>query len=288
MAKKASRPAPLAEVPTEANPRERIGGNNPPVTLPDAATLKETLPITYAQAAATVTDMLAEARENIPAIIQTDEEFAVVTRTVVTMRNQAAAIEAARVKEKAEYLAAERTVDGFFKGLNDRLTTGMAVIGKRGDVYNQAKIARERAERERAAREAEEKARQEREEAERLQREADKARSKKKAAELTEQHTEQEAAAAVAVQQAQTAREAAAASSADIARQRFDSGHMATARQVGYVEITDYDKLPLELLRPYIKRDALDAAVKAYAKMTQYKASIPGAIIDMRDDTVYR
>lgn len=270
------------------NPRERIGGNNPPGLIADADSIKESLPVEYADMAESVTNLLADANRDIPKIITSDEELAVVTRTVVALRTKVQGVEAARVKEKAPYLASERIIDNFFKAMATRLDTAMTVIGKRGHLYNTEKLERERIERARLAREAEDKARAEREEAERMAREAERARSKKKAAELAEQQADQAAAAAVAAQQAQAAREAAGASSADMARQRFDSGHMATARQVAYADVTDYDKLPLDKLRPYIPRDALDKAVKAFARMTQHKEALPGADIGFRDDTVYR
>ena len=75
---------------------------------------------------------------------------------------------------------------------------------------------------------------------------------------------------------------------ADIIRARTDSGVLTTMAQVGYVEITNSDELDMKALWPFIKEDAKLAALKAYAKIKNYKATMPGAIIEMRDSTVIR
>lgn len=284
------------------NPREVIGGNNPPELIADAAGLNAKLPVDYAQSLQETSKALADANRDIPKIVENDTQMAVVTRTVVELRRLIQTIDSHRVKEKAPYLAAERAVDTFFKGMTDRLETAKTVIEKRGNIYNQQKAAAERAERERQAREATERLRQEQEEAARIAREkaeaeaaAARARNPDRKEELREavgaiedKLIDQSAQVQVAATIAQEAAQAASEKTAELVRTRFDGGYMATGRQVGYVEITDYDLLPLDKLRPYIPRDALEKAVKAFARQTQHKESLPGAIIEMRDATVYR
>lgn len=292
-------PAPLAEI--DENPRAVIGGNMGPSLFTSEA-INALLPDQYRDLAANVTKMLANAREEIPDKILTIEQQAVVTRTVVTMRDELTKILSHHKKEKEPYLRAGQAVDQFFFSMRDRLTKAKEIIEKRGDGFTQRQLAAERAEREQREREATERARKAQEEADLLAQQqrdaeaaAERARSKKKTEELTEaaeqladDRVEADARAAVAAQAADDARREADAKAADIVRTRFDSGHMSTARQVGYADVTDYNLLPLEVLRPYIKQAELERAVKAYAKMTDYSATIAGANIGKRDGTVYR
>ena len=56
-------------------------------------------------------------------------------------------------------------------------------------------------------------------------------------------------------------------SAADLSRQRTASGALATAKTEWVFEITDYDAIPLDKLRSYIKRDAIEAAIRMAIKM---------------------
>ena len=55
-----------------------------------------------------------------------------------------------------------------------------------------------------------------------------------------------------------------------------------------YVEILDASKLDLDKLRPYLPQEALLKALRAWARITEHKQPMAGAIIEMRADTVYR
>ncbi len=75
---------------------------------------------------------------------------------------------------------------------------------------------------------------------------------------------------------------------AEQVRERFDSGVLNTMAKKPYVEITDVALLDLNALRPYIKEDALLAALKAWGKVTSHRKTMPGAIVELRAETVIR
>ncbi len=82
----------------------------------------------------------------------------------------------------------------------------------------------------------------------------------------------------------------ASGSTADLSRSRSDLGTIATVSGRWKVTVTDYDALPIDLLRPHIARDALDAAAFRYMQSltdTDKKANnVPG--IDFEYDEATR
>jgi hypothetical protein len=281
------------------NPRAVVGSNEAPAA---AQRVSAEMAREYGQMIETVDSELERARKTIPATIESDEDLKLVTTAVVEMRRIHERLEAFRTKEKEPYWEGGKAVDSFFNGLKDRLSKEMDVIGARGHAWNQKKIDAERAERQRLADEAAREAARLRKIADdkaaaelEAQRARDRARKperveelKETAAQLGAGATAAKVAASVAASVADAAIEATQVKTAELARQRFDTGHMATGKQVPHVEITDVAKLPLETLRPYFKEEHLLAAVKAYGKVTNHKKPLPGALIEMRDATVYR
>lgn len=256
----------------------------------------------YAELANTVTNRLADARETVPESVETDADLKIVTDAVVNMRDLTKRVLTIHQAEKEPYLRSGQGVDNFFFAMRDRLDKASQIIGERGNVYNRRKVAEERARREREAAEAA-----------RIAREAQEAKDKaaREAVELAEaaararkpENIERLETAAVdktleaqnlqidtmmAADAASLAHNATLVKSADIARQRFDTGHMSTMKQVGYVEITDTTKLDLETLRPFFTEKELLRVLKAWAKTTGHKRQMAGATIEMRDDTEYR
>lgn len=276
---------------------------NNQTNAPDyAAQETDRLALDYAELRDRVQTVLEQTAATMPAKVADDTDFERVSKAVVEMRDLGKHIEAIREQEKAPHYRRGQGVDAFFGTLRDGLAKLAGEIAARGDVYRKAKMERERIERERKAREERERAeaaRRAAEEASRKAADAAAAAARARKAETVEQRTSEAAGAAVVAAEARigarAAQEAAdaalklaEASAADLSRQRFGSGHMVTAKQVPHVEITNYNILPLELLRPYIRRADLEHAVKQYARMTEYKVQVPGAVIEMRDATVYR
>lgn len=218
---------------------------------------------------APVKDMLSDAYEQL--LTRADELIAASTRAPASIYNDevqgkvgdlvkmiAAAIkksESHRQSEKEPFLQAGREVDGFFRPVTDKLEREKKTLEGRIGVYLRAK-----AERERRARE--ETARLEREESDRRLREAQALESANRKAEADtalQQAAEADAASA-------KAEKAADAKPADMARTRGDLGSLSTLRTALEVEVTDYALVPLEAIRAYIPRDAIDKAVRAWAR----------------------
>jgi uncharacterized membrane protein YqiK len=284
---------------TEINPRVVGPGHN----IPDFQKQEsDRLAVDYVDLSTSVTEILDKARSEVPDEVTTDEELAIVNRTVVDMRDLTNRALTIHKSEKEPHLRRGQAGDQFFFGFRDRLKKAMDVIGGRGDAYNQKKIADERAKRERERLEAERVAREAREKLEAEQRAAQEAADRAARArkpENVEAHqaaADQHAAAAAGAREefgaanaaAQDAAAAAVAKPADIARQRTEDGYMSTVKQVGYVEIVDAMKLDMATLWPFLKEDAILSALKSWAKTTNHKRKMEGAIVEMRNATVYR
>lgn len=281
------------------NPKAVAGDNEAPAY---AQRITEQMAADYRDLAEETTNKLTEARAGVPETIETEEQLGLVNRIVVELRDIAAKAVAFHKKEKEPFLRGGQAVDSFFFDIRDRATKAGDIIGKRGHAFNLRKLESERVKAAAEAEAARKLADEKKAEEDRLAADAEEARQKlerarkpetieKLAVEATQIEKKAETAAvdaAVTRADAQVAQQATQRSSADIARVRHDSGRLSTMKQVGYVEITDFDKLPTERLWPYLKNEHIEAAVKAFAKKTGHKVSLPGAIIEMRDDTVYK
>lgn len=238
----------------------------------------------------------------VPEPIETDADNGIVAAYMEKLRSTTKDIESLRVREKAPYLNAERAVQQFFAGMTDRLAKTQSILQARGDQFIRRKAAEDRARREREAQEAAQKVREEQEAAARAAREAAELEAAAARARKPEniERLEQAAAAQaveadirnvgamVAQDVAREAAVAAAAPTADIVRTRFETGHLGTGKQVGYVDVTDFAKLDLNLLRPYFRQADIVKALNAWAKTQDYNCSMDGAEIGKRDSAVYR
>lgn len=302
-----------------------IGHNNPAETVaaeydlllkaqPLLETYSRDITGKYLTMAADVATLLgkiagrAEGTEGVPLKIETDTENGRIAAFMEDLRKTGKAIQAYRVAEKAPYLEAERAVDGYFNSFADRVAKTQEILQARGDDYTRRKAAHARAEAQRVAdaeraRLADIAAAAQRERDTALAAAAAAARARKPEnieALETKAVTATQNAAVLQIDemvQAQAAEEAQAktlTSTADLTRTRFETGHMATGKQVGFVEIRDIDKIDLNLLRPYLNTDHVLAALKKYAK--QFKHAVPekdakgmeGATIELRDAADYR
>lgn len=280
------------------NPRLAPGNNMPPDW---AKIVTDAMAEQYAPLAKLTTDKLAAAR-TLPATVENPADSEKVATAVADLLNMFDEAEAARVKEKREYLEKERAVDGYFGAIKDRLKKAADILHARVHNYNERRrIAEEKrradelAEANRKAAAAAKAEREAREAAEEAARKAARARKPENIEahkEAVEQHTEQAESARV-----ETLMAAAAVDEANIATMQkpgamvgetFDSGLKNTMRQVGYAELVDRDLLDLNALRPYFREADLLAALKAYAKATGHKKPLAGANIGFKADTVIR
>lgn len=176
-------------------------------------------------------------------------------------------VEASRVAEKDPFLRSERAVDGFFQPLNTTLSGLITALSRKVKVYlddieeQKRREARRLAEEERRKaaelRAAEEERRRRAEEA---AREATKAKHNAVADVLGEEADRQSAIAAAAEKKAEV-------KPAELARTRSDQGTLSTLRSHWTFEVEDWDGIDLNVLRPYLKRDAVEAAIRSAVKI---------------------
>lgn len=280
------------------NPRAVAGSNQAP---DHAQRVTEQMARDYEELSRSVATLLEKARE-LPESVDDESALERFSNVIVDMRDADARAESNRKAEKEYFLRGGQAVDGFFGGISERLTKGIAVLSKRVHVHNERKLA---AERERRRLEAEEaarvaKAKQEAEaravaEAEEARLAAERARKPENietkgqvAAEKEQVASTASIDAALATEQAQDARIETLRKPAEMVRTRFDEGRLVTMKQVGYVEIVDKMALDKEKLWAFLRDDDVLKALKAWAKTTSHRQSMSGAIIEMRDATVIR
>lgn len=292
------------------NPRAVIGSNNPPLARSIAADdgdfallVTAYLDEEYGGRSAIVESLLAEARE-IPKEIDNDDTKGKVTSLIKRIRDEAIALESFHEKAKTPYKRGGQAVDQFFFGRIDKLRRrdkknnpgAYDVLNNRLTAYDTRKLAEEQARREAEWRESERKRlaaeaaeRQRAFEAEHARIAAERARAPAKVEEKASiaDAAEQQAVAAsietkVATAAADDARYATLAKPAEIIRSRGSDGTLSTMATEKFAEIVDESKLDKEKLWPFIKLEAKEAALRAYAANTGYTAQMAGASIGKR------
>lgn len=284
-----------------------VAGDN---AAPNHAQLvAEQLERDYQESAQTVAGLLEEARQ-CPTVVNDDETMGVLSGIVKRLRDATARLAAFHEKEKAPHLRAGQAVDKFFFGLIEKCQRrnktdkpGAAdILVARVNDYNQRKLDEERRVREEAARKAredEQRLAAERDAAEKVVREREAAAARARNADNIKAHEDAAKAAAVtaadaaakqeaARDQRQEAEASAAAKPGDMVRARVSDDTTVTMAKEGFAEVTDIDKLDMAALWPFVKDDHKAMALRAWAKVTQYKREMPGAAVGLRNKTVIR
>jgi hypothetical protein len=237
--------------------RHGIGGNSPPLeeVLADTnkALIEEIGPI-----ALRANTLAAEVKNGI----KTEEQLGKVGELVTDAKALARRIEGRRVEEKKPHLEAGRTVDSFFATYTDRLDRIETAFTSAASAYQRDKVAKQR-------REAEEAARKLRDEEERKRQEAEKAKRPETVERKLDEADELAA-------QADAAEARAASSDHELAKVKTETGVTAGASKGYTFKITDYEAIPLDKLRPYIKREEIEKALRSFAKIHKAAASLPG------------
>jgi len=292
-------------------------GDNQPTNLPSLISEAPDLPAdvtvylgdNFARIPRELDALLAQARE-IPATIDDDESMGKASKIVKALRDLTKEIESHHASTKAPYFRSAQAVDNWFFALWDRAVRrqktnkpGAAdILLARIDDYNQRKLAAEQerraAEARKLAREAEEKRLAEeaaRRQAEEDRLAAERARNPVKIEEkgAVADQSEQAATTAkidagLALDKAQEAHIQTLARPADMVRTRIEEGPTVTMATEPYALVEDYAKLDIVKLRPFIKQDALDQALRSWAKVTNYNEQMPGAVVGRRPKTVVR
>jgi hypothetical protein len=254
------RPTTAAEPTQDAAPPPPAAGpghNRPP-------TLREELELASAPLRAEV-EAVAEMANRTPRAIKGGKDLDEVSGLIVEARRIVRAVEAERTAAKAPHLEASRTVDGFYAVQKDRVDRILGTFQKIADEYTRA-----RAEEERRARAAE--AARLREEEEAKRRQADEARRTS-----TKEKRANEAWDLAA--QATVAEEAAAAPAADLVRTTTASGFTAGAQAVWTFKVEEWTAIDLETLRPFLKVDAIEAAIRAFVRQHHDRVPLRGVRI---------
>lgn len=300
---------------TEANPRVGIGGNEPPIwaTLRGFAgeenfseTVTDYLNDEYKQFDKPFDDLLDEARAIAALKVLPDKETRdKVPPLIKRIRDLAGKFNAFHTKEKEPYLRGGQAVDQKFYGKIDRLLRrvrtnkpGAAdVLNAMLTDYDNAVLAAEQERRRLAAVEAARiaKAAQDKADAERIAAEeaaaaAERARkpeTKEEKLDVAQAAAQTSAAAnveaTVATARAEEAHIETLAKPADLMRERGDDGTMSTMAQEKYAEITDREKLDIAKLAPFLDYAALEKALRAWARTTDYRQAMPGASVGRRN-----
>lgn len=282
-----------------SNPRALPGGNQPDYALEEVARLE----VDFQTQADHAEALLLEAR-SLPVEIPDDTVKGQFTSLIKRIRDHSKLLETYHATEKQPWLRRGQGVDQFFFGLVDKLQRrapkakpGAAdILLARLTAYDQKKLEEERArlrreaeEAERVARVAREKAAAEALAAEQARLAAERARkpetkaAKDAVAEVTDQQASASfAQAQAAAAQAEDAFMAERTSTADLMRTRGIDGTLSTMQEEPYAEVVDRMLLDKNLLWPFLKAEAIESALKAYAKTTDFKVSMPGAAIGRR------
>lgn len=291
----------------EANPRAAIGSNTPDA-IDYAKEETERLSRDYAELNRTAEQLQAE-ESQIEAIASPDDKEVVVD-LIKRIRDVKVRALGLHELEKQPHLRRGQGVDNFFFGIVDRLLKRDKKnrdgsgdrLGKMLTDYDVRVLAEENERRRKAAEEtariarlAEEERVRKEQEAEQARLAAERARKPETAAvkeEIAEQKDTAAAAArvdeAVANNAAEDAYVETLARPADIMRTRTGSGTLSTMQTEAYAEIEKAELLDMAKLWPYIKFDAKQTALNAWAKSTDYREAMAGAKIGRRPKSQVR
>lgn len=262
---------------------QTIGSNKPPLTT----TTELSADFAYLERAISAIEPLYR---EAPSVVEDDEDIGVLREIVKLCMAESKHAEALRVDTKEPYLTAGRVVDDYFSQLKAKVAKWQADLEARAKIYLDKKAAAERARREEEARRAQAEARRLAEEAAAAQAAAAQAQRE------TALKAQQDAAAAreaedrareasVAAQAATTAaasateaQRAAEAKPADMARTRAGGG-LSTLSAKWVFEITDFDKIDLEALRPFITKVDLEKALRRFVDVNKDSKPLAGVRI---------
>jgi hypothetical protein len=236
----------------DLNPRAVIGGNMPP--------LEEQL-ATAAQALIDRIEPIATRANALPRVIASEKDIETIAPVVIDAKNLSRELEKTREAQKKPFLEGGKAVDGFFKPMTTRLDRIVSAFEGLTSQFQRDRAAAERLRLQEEARIAQQKADKLREDAEKAKR----PQTAEKRADLADQaEADAERAAAAAAQSTQT-----------IAK--IDTGGAkVSGRAVWAFEIEDLNKVDLNAIRPFIDREAIEKALRAYAKIQRSAAKVDG------------
>lgn len=238
------------------------------------APIETVLQADFADLAVRVEALVARGR-TLPARVDTEAQQIAVGSYIVECRALFKEIEAEREAEGRPLLDGKRRLDAFFKGFGTALDDATGPLQRAADDFMRRQAAEARAKAQREEQEARDRAEKEREKAE--------------AARTPEAAGRAEARAEQLDAQADRAAGVAAASTSELAAVR-GNGISGGARETWTARIDDYPAAiaPLGALGPYLKSDAVDAALKSMAKVQKGNARWPGVNFSVETKATFR
>jgi len=239
---------------------EQIFGHN-------KAPLEEVLKNDFADLEKEVDEAVAKIKAR-PTKIKDETDFAAVGRLAIDAGKLTKRIDGLRKDETTPLYNAQKDIKAHFDLLAAKIETAVQPHQREADNYTREKAAREKRARE--------------EEAKRLRDKEDAERQKAETATGSAAARAEGRAEAIGAQ-ADAAERAANISAADAVRTKVAGGGVATAKQSLAFEITDYDAIDLNKLRPYFNRDHVEAAIRSMVRVQKMNTNLPG--VDVRWDT---
>lgn len=247
---------------TAMDPRLALGGNNPPEPTLDDKLKEAGTPLLKG-----ITDLEGDAGRT-PAKIKTPEDLDAVGKVVIDLRKMDKRITAAKEIVKRPIIDDGKKVENYFKALTTKVDDWIKKLEDRATDYQREVAAQAALAAQLEAKKLRDKAEEERQ----------------KANEAAEDGRDAVAGRAeikanLADQRADELEEKAGGKAADLVRSRGASGTLATAKQGKDFRITDMDQIPLNKLRPYLDREAIEKAIRAFVKFTKGAEPLGGVEI---------
>lgn len=256
----------MPKKPSHASPdtHSMVGHNRPDYVIE----LASRLPVDYGDRFQDRIDAIHKRMRTMPDRIETKADHDTAVDIVADLRSLHKDIEGTRVDEKDPFLRAERAVDGFFEPLKKTVTSMQTSVTGQVHAYLNRIAAEERARREAVAAE-------ERRRAEELRRQEDERRQKAedaRRAQARQRHQEVADALSKEADQADNMAQAMeteieATKPADLARTRSNQGTLSTLKSEWVFAIEDLEAVPLDKLRPYLHREAIEKAIRAFVRV---------------------
>ncbi|MCR6673287.1 hypothetical protein [Devosia ginsengisoli] len=230
---------------------EQIFGHN-------KAPLEEVLPAETAEWQAEA-DRAVAALADRPGKIKDETDFAATGKLVLRAKSFLTRIEDARKAETDPLYQAQKGIKAHFDAIAARVDQALGRLTAAADDYARAKAAEEK--------------RQRAEEARKLREQEEAARAK---AEAASGKTAARAEGRAEVLGERAAELEGDIKAADAVRTHIAGGGVASAKQGWDFEITDYDAVDLNKLRPYLARSAVETAIRSAVRVGKQHTSIPG------------
>ncbi|MEW5421916.1 hypothetical protein [Amorphus sp. 3PC139-8] len=207
-------------------------------------------------------DAIAKRAMVLPEEISSDDDLDATTNVGRDLAKLRKRIDATRKEEKEPHLEAGRTVDTFFNAQIGRVASILSTLEARATAWHEKKAAAEKRRREDEARRLAQQEEAARKRAEAAKRPDTVARYADEAEQLAAKREDAEAAIESGVR--------------SVTKRTTESGARSGSRSTWDFQITDYDAIPLDVLRPFLRREDVEKASRSYVRIQKGSASLAG------------